>query len=50
MGMITLDVGLYGVTVVLFHIISVVHLWLVGSDHTTEDYVHASQPSGDQRL
>src|SRR5208283_6071573 len=28
MGIITLDLGLYGATVVLFHIISVVHLWL----------------------
>ncbi len=26
MGIITLDLGLYGATVVLFHIISVVHL------------------------
>ena len=26
--MITLYLGLYGATVVLFHIISVVHLWL----------------------
>ncbi len=30
MGIITLDLGLYGATVVLFHIISVVHLWLGG--------------------
>jgi len=28
MGIITLDLGLYGATVVLFHIISVVYLWL----------------------
>jgi len=28
MGMITLDLGLYGATVVLFLIISVVHYWL----------------------
>ena len=28
MEIITLDLGLYGASVVLFHIISVVHLWL----------------------
>jgi len=28
MGIITLYLGLYGATVVLFHIISVVYLWL----------------------
>ena len=32
MGIITLDLGLDGATVVLFHIISVVYLWLCLND------------------
>ena len=31
MGRITLDLGLYGETVVLFHIISVVYLWFASA-------------------
>jgi hypothetical protein len=38
MGTITLDVGLYGATVVLFHIISVVHLPLGGQDRSVPTY------------
>ena len=34
MGIITLDLGFYGATVVLFHIISVGYLWL-GRYHPT---------------
>ncbi len=38
MGIISLDLGLYGATFVLFHIISVVQLWLAGGGRRIPEY------------
>jgi hypothetical protein len=42
--MIKFDLGLYVVTVVLFHIISVVHLWLGGCNPSTRQSVPGFAP------